>query len=234
MNKKVRFIAPLLLLMGLFADVEPASAVTVSKAIRPDGEELVFLNTTDGLMAFGKSVVGYIDSLKRRTVIVYLQEPDGSQRRGAGFIKDKRHILTVNHVAADVGSKGYNFYYENEHVQPYLADVTRIDAKHDVALLEIDKNAPDLPVSEPLFFSDPTADAIVYTVGHPLAGLYSVTQGRTSNASGRLQITVQSGNSGGFVINQEGKIVGMITSKQEQVGDLAYMTPSTFIQALLE
>ncbi len=188
------------------------------------------LKTTDGYLYTTETIQANIANLKKHTVIVMLQK-DGQAFRGAGIAIDKRHILTVNHAAATTPGSN-NYYLSEENGSPYDAIVIKTDSQHDLALLEIDKNAPDL--LEPMTFNNPLAGETIYTIGHPLLGLYSLTMGKTSNNSDRLKIKIHGGNSGGFVMNEQGELVGMITSAQGQVGNMAYMTVSEDIQNFLK
>lgn len=189
------------------------------------------LKTTEGYLYINDTIKANIENLKKHTVIVMLQK-DGLAYRGAGIAIDKRHILTVNHVAADTPGSN-NYYRSEENGLPYDCKVIKQDKEHDIALLEIESKAPDL--IEPMTFAtEIIAGEYIYTIGHPLSGLYSLTMGKTSNTTGRLNLKVNGGNSGGFVMNDQGELVGMVTSKQNQVGNLAYMVGKDDIQNFLK
>jgi serine protease Do len=179
------------------------------------------LKTTEGYLYINDTIKANIENLKKHTVIVMLQK-DGLAYRGAGIAIDKRHILTVNHVAAADTEGSNNYYRAEENGLPYDCKVIKQDKEHDIAILEIESKAPDLPNSM-TFATEIQAGETIYTIGHPLSGLYSLTMGKTSNTTGRLNLKVNGGNSGGFVMNDQGELVGMVTSKQNQVGNLAYM-----------
>lgn len=206
------------------------STTTYAKVTDCNGNERKALKTTDGYLYTTETIQSNIDNLKSHTVIVMLQK-DGQAFRGAGIAIDKRHILTVNHGSASTG--GNNYYLSEENGTPYDATVTKSDSTKDIALLEIDSRAPDLPESM-TFATEIKASETIYTIGHPLSGLYSLTKGKTSNATGRLNLKVSDGNSGGFVINEQGELLGMVTSKQNQVGNLAYMVTFEDLKSFLQ
>lgn len=227
---KMKFIILATLIMFMFVtNISTTYAITIGKVVDEFGNELTLIQTTDGSMAFSKEQKMNIDNLKNHTVIVMRQEVDG-QYRGAGIVIDKRHILTVNHVISKIGK---NFYFANENADPLWATVVKQDAAHDLALLEIDKNAPDL-IADPIpFAKEISVGEKVYTIGHPKDKLlYSLTYGKVRRLDSKgsdnipcieLDIRIIGGNSGGFVINAKGEIVGMMFSSLEQVGNMAFM-----------
>lgn len=224
----------LILLSTLLYNV--AYANTIDKE---SGKAITLTQTTDGYMAFSDELNANIDNLKKHTVIVMRLEADG-QYRAAGIAIDKRHILTVDHITSATGK---NFYFEHEGSNPLWATIVKQDTLHDLALLEIDKNAPDL-IAEPMTFAkDITLDETMFTVGHPKSELYQLTKGRVDSLTGKgsdgiqgieLDMRVKSGSSGGTVINGQGEIVGMIFSAQDMVGNMAFMIGKDDIQTFLK
>jgi S1-C subfamily serine protease len=212
------------------------SNTTYANVIDNTGKEIEPLKTTDGYLFVNDTIKANIENLKKHTLIVMRQEAEG-QYRGAGIAIDKRHILTANHVTSATGK---NFYFEHEGSQPIWATVVKQDPTHDIAILEIDKNAPDL--IEPMTFAtELNIGDTVYTIGHPLSGLYSLTEGSILKLSEKayngiesvkLDIKIHDGNSGGFVINDQGELVGMISSGS-QVINWGYMIGIEDIQSFL-
>lgn len=221
----------ILIIILLFTFTSTANAITIGNVIDSETkQEIPKLESTDGALYINNAEIrDHIANLKKHTVIVMLQK-EGRAFRGAGIAIDKRHILTVNHAAATTPGSN-NYYFAEENGKPYDATVIKTDELHDLALLEIDKSAPDL--MDTMTFNNPIAGETIYTIGHPDLGLYSLTMGKTSNDSGRLKIKIHGGNSGGMVMNEQGELIGMITSMQEQVGNLAYMTISKDIKGFM-
>jgi S1-C subfamily serine protease len=91
-----------------------------------------------------------------------------------------------------------------------------VDEANDLALLQTSS-----PVADSASIRGPavrSGDAVV-AIGYPFHGLltsdFTVTTGIVSSLSGRLQISapVQSGNSGGPLLDTSGNVIGVVTSK---------------------
>lgn len=202
------------------------------------GKEIQLTKTTDGWGSYSDEINEGINKLKNNTVIVYL-ELNGVYHRGAGIAIDKRHILTVNHVTDDGGK---NFYQPYEDSPSYWATLIKRDPTNDIAMLEIDKDAPDLVVTPIVFAKEIISNEVIYTIGHPEKGLYSLTQGTIGWLEGKawndikcvqMNIKLNEGNSGGFVINKAGEIVGMFFSYTAMVSSLSYMIGKDEIQKFI-
>lgn len=243
LNKAITIMLISLLFCNVsYGDTAIPGGVTIGKYIDGStGEELsALLKTTDGYSFFSDQMKENINNLKAHTVVVILNESNGIQYRGTGIAVDKRHILTVNHVTS---STGRNFYNETPTSQPYWATVVKRDASHDIALLEIDKSAPDL-ISVPMKFSgdDVSIGDDVYTIGHPDSGLFSLTHGVVYRFNEKafngiegtmLNIRISGGNSGGFVINTNGELVGMMFSDAAQIKNLGFMIKESDLKNFL-
>ncbi|WP_240651276.1 MULTISPECIES: trypsin-like peptidase domain-containing protein [unclassified Variovorax] len=133
---------------------------------------------------------------------------------GSGFVIAARQVVTNAHVVEgckkiDVTDRG-------------PARVKALDAKNDLALLEVDAvMAPVATLSQTrLRQGDP-----VTVVGFPLRGLLAagpqVTAGNATALAGlanntaviQISAPVQPGNSGGPVLDSSGNVVGVVASK---------------------
>jgi S1-C subfamily serine protease len=230
MKKKIILLLVLSMLLN--------NVVYATVRLGETGQEIQLTKTTDGWADYGDEVNDGINKLKNNTVIVYL-ESKGVYYRGAGIAISKRHIVTVNHVTYDGGK---NFYQPYEDSPSYWATVIKQDPTHDIAILEIDKGAPDLPFTPIAFAKEIKMDESVYTIGHPLDNLYALTQGTVGwleekgwndIKSVQLNIRAHEGNSGGFVINNSGEIVGMVFCYSAHVGSFGYMIGKDEIQKFI-
>lgn len=155
-----------------------------------------------------------------------------SEGTGSGIIiSEDGYIVTNNHVISSESSSNYfqiseatgikiNLYGDSE---SYDATVVGTDAYTDLAVLKIEKNglipavlgnSDNLKVGE-----------FVMAIGNPLGMDYSVTSGivsavnREVTADGRSYTAIQtdaainSGNSGGALVNSKGEVVGINTLK---------------------
>ncbi|MCA3425788.1 MAG: trypsin-like peptidase domain-containing protein [Roseomonas sp.] len=148
---------------------------------------------------------------------------------GTGFVVAARRIMTNHHVIEGCAEVAARLPDGREVPTRVLAS----DATRDLALLSTEADAgPSLPFR--------SADAYrrgegVVTYGFPLAGLLSsgptLTTGEVSALSGladnprHIQISapVQSGNSGGPLLDMRGQVIGVVVSKLN-AGQIARQT----------
>ena len=157
---------------------------------------------------------------------------------GSGIvISQDGYILTNNHV---VNSKAESVYYEISEAtsvkvklsnsdKEYEAKIVGKDSQTDLAVLKIDAN--DLTAAE---FADSDSIKVgefTMAVGNPLAlgttitcGVVSAVNREVSDDDGNKFICIQtdaainSGNSGGALVNSEGKVIGVNTLKVSSTG----------------
>ncbi len=134
------------------------------------------------------------------------------------------------------------------------ATVAAHDASNDLALLEV-KDTGLLPAALPLSSRPAALGERIVTIGYPHPDLLGVkpklTEGVVNSTSGlgddpralQISVPIQAGNSGGPLVNMEGKVVGIVTSKVNAVkmfkwtGDLPqninYGIKISYLQGLL-
>ncbi|MGV0633709.1 acid resistance serine protease MarP [Mycolicibacillus trivialis] len=190
---------------GLPTVLEPFSRTPIANVAAPDSA-----------LATSPVVVGAQPSvLKIRAVATSCQKV----LEGTGFVVAPQRVMTNAHVVA--GSSGVTVEVDGN---PYDASVISFDPNHDISLLAV----PDLP-SAPLAFVDKPAtsgtDAIV--LGYPGGGVFSATPARireiielngpdiyqTTTVTREVYTirgTVRQGNSGGPLINAEGRVLGVV------------------------
>lgn len=139
---------------------------------------------------------------------------------GTGFfISSDGYIVTNYHVVEDASSIKIATYVEKQ----YTAKLVGYDNANDLALLKID--AKDMPYLE-IGSSNVNVGDQVVTIGNPLGELTnSLTIGYISaknrvvvsegNKINMLQIdaTINSGNSGGPLLNMQGQVIGITSAK---------------------
>lgn len=151
---------------------------------------------------------------------------------GSGvIITDDGYILTNNHVVSTASSTSYYQVSEATSITvtlygdetPYEAKIVGTDEITDLAVLKIEK---DGLVEAEIGDSDKVqVGEFAMAIGNPLNMQSSVTTGiisaknRTITSDGRTYKVIQtdaainSGNSGGALINAEGKVIGINTLK---------------------
>lgn len=162
---------------------------------------------------------------------MYGQSSD-SQALGSGFVVDtKGHILTNAHVVSDSGTKATSvsvvFKVEKNgetETTEVSATIVGCDETSDVAVLKVDPSkAPSL---QPLALGDSSTVEVgeeVVAIGNPLGYDFSVTSGIVSATNRNLEspngsviangiqtdAAINSGNSGGPLIDSSGKVIGI-------------------------
>lgn len=152
--------------------------------------------------------------------------------QGSGvIISEDGYILTNNHVISDhSGRKVDEVYVTLSDGEEFEAEIIGFDEKTDIAVLKIEAN--DLPNaimadSDNLLIGD-----IVFAIGNPLGVGKTVTMGIISATSRDLDIlgaegyesfiqtdaAINMGNSGGALIDTEGRLIGINTAILSQSG----------------
>ena len=157
---------------------------------------------------------------------------------GSGIIiRSDGYILTNNHV---VNSSSNNSYYEiseatkisvklyNDETE-YEAKIVGQDEQTDLAIIKIDKS--DLTAAELADSNQVKVGEFAMAVGSPLGMESSITCGvisalnrQITDSDGKTFTLIQtdaainSGNSGGALVNSEGKVIGINTMKVSSTG----------------
>ena len=139
---------------------------------------------------------------------------------GTGWSLTSRHVVTNYHVVANTK----NLRLVTPDQQEIPVEVVLSDVANDIAILAIkDKTRLNNPL--PLAKTRAKLGASVFTIGYPHPNLLGtnpkLTTGRINATSGladdprtyQVSVPVQSGNSGGPLLNRRGEVVGIITSK---------------------
>ncbi len=173
------------------------------------------------------------------------QGPFGSQSQGegSGIVLDMQgHILTNNHVAGNAASLEVKFSDGTTASAHFVGS----DQGSDLAVIQVDGSTQGL---KPASLGDSSAIHIgdaVFAIGNPFqlegtftAGIVSAT-GRTFNpGSGsrplpnliQTDAPVNPGNSGGPLLNCQGKVIGIVTALENPTGQdvnvgVAFAVPS--------
>lgn len=185
-----------------------------------------------------KSVQQLTAMTKKSVVVVTFQGRDGErQGLGSGFIVDSRGLIATNlHVIGEARP----ICVELQDGRKF--DVTAIEAterSNDLAILRID--AKDLPAL-PLGNSDELQDGQpIMAIGNPVGLELSVVSGvlsgrREIEGRSMLQVAlpIERGNSGGPLIDLEGRVHGVLTLKSLKTENLGFAMPVNSLKPLLE
>lgn len=161
-----------------------------------------------------------------------------AQAEGSGIIiSNDGYILTNNHI---INSSDSSIYYEvskaaNVYVYlyndetPYEAKIIGTDAETDLAVIKIEKK--DLTPAELGDSNSIKIGEFAMAIGNPLGMQSSVTSGIISAVNRSVtsedgttynliqtDSAINSGNSGGALVNSEGKVIGINTLKLSGTG----------------
>ncbi|HEY2411258.1 MAG TPA: transglutaminase family protein [Pirellulaceae bacterium] len=195
-------------------------------ALAVHAEETPSLSTKDLAARLRPSIV----------VITYAGRDGNQQGLGTGFVIDKSGLIATNlHVIG-----------EARPISVQTADgkslaVTAIHASDralDLAILKVDKT--DLPALE-ISDDKPVAGEPVVVMGNPQGLKHSVVTGVISGLreiDGRnmlqLAIPVEPGNSGGPVVDLQGRVLGIVTMKSAVTENLGFAVAASDLKSLRE
>jgi hypothetical protein len=160
----------------------------------------------------------------------------GSYIQGSAFSVGKGRFVTNYHVIA-LGKEGFIQKSAKDSTKIHIKRIITFDVDHDLAVVEIDTiNIPALEIAE----SSLEVGEKIYVCGNPLGltGTFSdgiISANRTLEAKEVIQITapVSSGSSGGPVVNEKGKVIGIVFSTIQQGQNLNFVIPSRYLLKLL-
>jgi len=158
---------------------------------------------------------------------------------GSGFLIDvKGYIITNAHVL-----KGSGAVVVNSKGQEFNATIANIDVEKDLAILKI--NDQDYTPLKSLPYSirktNTEMGEQIFTLGYPRndivygEGYLSARTGYNSDSlTYQLQISANPGNSGGPVFNNNGEVIGVLSTRQAQAEGVAFAVKSRNIYRMVD
>lgn len=150
------------------------------------------------------------------------------------FVHEDGYVLTNAHVVADqVILEG--FIGDSTVVGEFERYATGESMNLDLALIQYlgDGSFDVLPMSE----EDPDIGETIYTFGNPKNLGLSVSKGTLSRKSAeefQLDVTVNPGNSGGPVLNEDRQVIGVISYLLEDVKGIGFAIARSAVQTFLD
>ncbi len=221
--------------------------ISVSHAVRP---AVVNIRITKSVNAEGVGT-GPLQEMYRQ----FFPDEEGKGGRfespstGSGFVVTADgDILTNHHVIADADAIFVRFSGEK---REYRAELVGSDPNTDLALLRIDPAGRQLPTVE---FGDSEkleVGAWAIAIGNPFGNLESTLTVGVVSAKGRgdLEIggltpryqdfiqtdaSINFGNSGGPLVDIEGRVVGVNTAISQRGQGIGFAVPSRLVQVVYE
>jgi len=237
-------------LLGLAGACGRAAAESALSYPYLDGSEAAFPAYRE---TAARAALGYVMVTLMARPDPVTREGGGELHTGSGIVLSREgYILTAAHIARGP-EFGVRVRLADGRTLP--AEVVKVNAKQELAIL---KTAP-LPDAEPLRFADSrsvkTGDpALALGSPHRVWGVVTVGRVRVPNIGERLDygnwgfdnaieiaMEVESGHSGGPVVNAKGELIGMVagyelgdtTQPQYRSPRIAYVVPSNDIRKWL-
>ncbi|MBM4005206.1 MAG: tetratricopeptide repeat protein [Planctomycetes bacterium] len=213
---------------------DPAKTRTGGAAQATPGE-----TTGDQPAAEGatRSVEELARAARDAVVLVTVKGRDGRQRGlGTGFVVSDDGLIATNHHVVGEGRP-----ISVQLASGKTLDVTAVhasDRERDLVVLRVD-NQELAPL--PLGDSDRVQDGeSIVAMGHPLGLKHSVVGGVVSGRREvdqhrmlQLAIPIESGNSGGPVLDKHGRVIGIVTMKSLVTNNLGFAVEINELKSLL-
>ncbi|MAI73672.1 MAG: hypothetical protein CMM01_22615 [Rhodopirellula sp.] len=181
-----------------------------------------------------------IQSVSPAVATIRVNGRDGQQISiGTGFVIDTMGLIATNfHVITE--GRPFTVELPSGRILPVLA-VESSDRANDLALLRVDIDDEEIPSLELASQSLPSQGSRVLAFGNPLGMRDSVVTGIISaiqNIEGQemiqLAMPIQPGNSGGPLVDSQGKVIGIINMKSAIDDNLGFAIPVKQLDALRE
>jgi serine protease Do len=162
---------------------------------------------------------------------------EGTDGIGSGFIVSEDGLIATNlHVIGEAR----RLQIEMHDGKTYAVTVVQAsDSHHDLALLKIDaKGLKPLPLGDSSKVSQ--GDPIV-AMGAPEGLAFSIVQGvlsATRDIDGlemlQVAVPIEKGNSGGPLLDMQGRVIGLLTLKSLKTDNLGFAMPVNELKTLIE
>ncbi|MCA9013610.1 MAG: trypsin-like peptidase domain-containing protein, partial [Planctomycetaceae bacterium] len=177
------------------------------------------------------------DQIRKSLVVVRATDRTGDESGfGAGFAVDQPGLIaTARHVIGD----GRDFIVElPDGSAAKVIEVFASSSQLDLAIIRIDSTSlPPLA----LFTADVPEQLPLIALGHPLGRRNQLARGKYSGEHEidgirmlELAMPIEPGNSGGPVLNAEGRVIGLVTMKSSVRDRIGYALSAKLIRQLID
>jgi serine protease Do len=179
-----------------------------------------------------------IDRVRPATVTIQVRGRDGDEiGLGTGFVIDPAGLVATNlHVITE--GRPFTVELASGRKLPVLA-IEASDRRQDLAVIRVDAAGEPLPALPLSDAPPPDQGTQVLAFGNPLGLRDSVVNGIVSavrEMDGRpmiqLAMPTQPGNSGGPLVDLEGKVVGIVNMKSAVDDNLGFAIPTEQLNAV--
>ena len=219
---------------------EPAKAIETSKTntstvvetSNPNLSQVSLTNYSDTAIYAAQKALPSMVSISVEYDVNYMGMKKAVAGSGSGVIlSEDGYILTNNHVISSADSSSFYQVSDAKSIKvkiygddtEYSAEIIGIDSQTDLAVLKIDKTG--LTPAELGDSSSVQIGEFVLAIGNPYNLDYSVTAGIISALNREMTVenttynviqadcAINSGNSGGALVNGKGEVIGITTLK---------------------
>lgn len=187
--------------------------------------------------ADAKTVEQLAAQAKESIVVIQNAGRDGKQQGiGAGFVISEDGLIATNlHVIGEARPITVQLADGSEHE---ATAVQASDRKLDLAIVKIDtkKKLKPLPMGDATKLAQGQA---IVALGHPRGLEYSVVAGVLSGKRDiegismlQLAIPIEQGNSGGPVLDMQGRVVGVVSMKSALTANLGFAVPVNALKTI--
>ena len=219
---------------------EPAQTIETSKtnasssitANNPNLSQVSLTNYSDTAIYAAQKALPSMVSISVEYDVNYMGMKKAVAGSGSGVvISEDGYILTNNHVISSADSSSFYQVSDAKSIKvkiygdetEYEAEIIGTDSQTDLAVLKIDKT--ELTPAELGDSSSIQIGEFVLAIGNPYELDYSVTAGIISALNREMTVenttynviqadcAINSGNSGGALVNSKGQVIGITTLK---------------------
>ena len=182
--------------------------------------------------AYGNEITTIKNKIKVDPSIQFKSRGTAFLVDGKGYLATNAHTIKNSSTVVVVSNKG----------QEFIAKIAFIDNTKDLAILKIndeDYKPLTLPysisksstdIAEPIYILGYPRDEIVYGEGY----LSAKTGFNGDTLSCQIDVPANPGNSGGPVFNENGEVIGILSTKQMQTEGAVFAIQSKYIYKALD
>lgn len=184
-----------------------------------------------------KSTEDLADSIKPSLVKITQLGREGTDGIGSGFIVSEDGLIATNlHVIGEARRLQVETHDGKTHA---VTEVHATDSKLDLALLKVNATGlKALPLGDSAKVRQGES---VVAMGAPeglgfsiVKGVVSATREIDDNDMLQVAIPIEKGNSGGPLLNMQGKVLGLLTLKSLKTDNLGFAMPVNALKTLIE
>lgn len=237
-SSRCKALLPALYFSVLLCGVRAADPKSNSSApIAVDGQSSPKTSVPAKPRNGGKSVEQIAEQIRPSIVNVTQVGRDGPFGVGSGFVIGEDLIATNRHV---IGEARRILVETSDGRSLDVIEVVANDARLDLAILRVAQKG-----LKPLAFGD--SDSMrqgqpIVAMGNPAGLAFSVVEGVISEPSRdvegtqmiQIAVPIERGNSGGPLVDRQGRVLGVLTLKSARTKNLGFAMPVSALKKLVE